>query len=79
MNPAKLVIVSTYELRRRINRALARSSQSLWYPDSSKIGPFTILAGNVVQATGLSDLEALARRLGVMSDQEVWGDRASGQ
>ena len=75
MNVAKYASVSTCDLRRRINRALAHSRRSLWFSNRSVRGPYMIVAGNTVQATGIVDLEALARELGVMQDWEVWSER----
>ena len=77
MNVAKHASVSTCNLRRRINRALAHSRRSLWYSSDSVRGPYMIVAGNTVQATGIADLEALARELGVMHDWEVWIESAT--
>jgi hypothetical protein len=33
-----------------------------------------IVVGNAVQASGIEDIEALARQLGVMRDWEVWDE-----
>ena len=77
MNVAKHASVSTCRLRRRINRALAHSRRSLWYSSDSVRGPYMIVAGNMVQAPGIADLEALARKLGVMHDWEVWSGRTT--
>ena len=77
MKHAKHASVSTCDLRRRINRALAHSRRSLWFSNDSVRGPYMIAVDNAVQATGIADLEALARKLGVMHDGEVWGEKAT--
>lgn len=72
MKHAKHTRVSTRTLRHRINRALARSRASVWFPDDSDQGPYMLVKGNVVQESGIKDIELLARKLGVMRDWEVW-------
>lgn len=73
----KQASISTYHLIRRINRALAHSHQSLWFSNDAGLGPYMIVVGDAVQATGIADLEALARKLGVMHEGEVWGERTT--
>ena len=77
MKHAKNASVSTRNLRRRINRALAHSRASLWFPNDADRGPYKIMVGNTVQASSVEDLEALGRNLGVMREWEVWDEGAT--
>jgi hypothetical protein len=75
MKHAKHKGVSTRALKRRINRALAHSRVSVWFPDASEHGPYMIFKDNAVQASGIEDIEMLARELGVMREWETWDRR----
>jgi hypothetical protein len=72
MKHAKTKRVSTRDLRHRINRALTQSQVSVWFPNGSDQGPYMIMKDNEVQASGIENIEILARKLGVMRDWEVW-------